>query len=191
MSDPRRAMVWKGFFEVLLIAIGVFLAMEVDQWRTAREHRTQAREALARFKKEIETNQAAVAAVREYHVELHTRVKAYLNVATRDATQVRMQGIRPVAFEQTAWELAIATQSLADIDSTLAFELARVYGFQRTYAGLTDGMLKAMYVRPPSEQLEPFLHTLRVYLDDIVGLEPALLKTYEVILPLIDRALKD
>ena len=102
-----------------------------------------------------------------------------------------MKGIQPVAFAQTAWDLAIATQSLADIDSSLAFELAALYGFQRTYTGLTEGMLRAMYVRPPSENLEPFLHTLRVYLDDIVGLEPEMVKAYAKILPLIDRALKD
>jgi hypothetical protein len=191
MSDTRRAILWKGLFEVVLIAVGVFLAMEVDQWRTGREHREQARASLERLKAELETNRKAVAAVREYHVELHGRVRAYLDPATRESTAVRMQGIRPVAFEQTAWELAIATQSLADIDSTLAFELARVYGVQRTYTGLTNGMLQAMYLRPPSEHLEPFLHTLRVYLDDIVGLEPELLKTYERIQPLVDRALKD
>jgi hypothetical protein len=94
-----------------------------------------------------------------------------------------------VAFEHTAWDLAIATQSLADIDATLAFELARIYGQQQTYAGLTGGMLQAMYLRPPSESRDPFLHTLRVYLDDIVGLEPGLEKMYDALLPKIDRAL--
>ena len=190
-AGPRRALVWKALLEVVLISVGVFLGLAAEQWRSNAQHRDQARAALQRFKHEIESNKAAVEAVANYHAQLHEQVKSYLNPETRAHSRFQMQGIRPVSFERTAWDLAIATQSLADIDATLAFELARVYGQQQTYAGLTGGMLQAMYLRPPSENREPFLHTLRVYLDDIVGLEPGLVKTYDEILPLIDRALRD
>lgn len=51
--------------------------------------------------------------------------------------KAQMQGLKPVTFEHTAWDLAIATQSLADIEQPLAFEIARVYGAQQVYTGLT------------------------------------------------------
>jgi hypothetical protein len=190
-GDPRRALVWKALLEVVLISTGVFLGLAAEQWRSNAQHRDQARAALQRFRSEIESNKTAVTAVAAYHAQLHKRIKSYLDPDVRQKQSVMMEGIRPVSFEHTAWDLAIATQSLADIDATLAFELARVYGQQQTYASLTGGMLQAMYLRPPSEQFEPFLHTVRVYLDDIVGLEPALLKTYDNILPRIDAALRD
>lgn len=188
MSDPRRALVWKGVFEVVLISIGVFLAMEADQWRTNQQHREQARATLQRFKDEIERNRKAVTEVKDYHVQLHGELKRFTE---GEPVRVQMQGIRPVAFEHTAWDLAIATQSLAEIDASLAYEMTRLYGAQETYAGLSSGMLQAMYLRPPSENWKPFLHTVRVYLDDIVGLEPGLIEMYDRILPLIDRALRD
>jgi hypothetical protein len=190
-GDPRRALVWKALLEVVLISTGVFIGLAAEQWRSNAQHRDQAHAALQRFKSEIESNKAAVQSVTGYHVQLHNQIKAYLNPDTRASSPVRMEGIRPVPFEHTAWDLAIATQSLADIDATLVFELARIYGQQQTYAGLTGGILQAMYLRPPSENRDAFFHTLRVYLDDIVGLEPALVEAYNKILPQIDQALRD
>jgi len=191
MSDPRRALVWKAVMEIALVAIGVFLALMADQWRSERQHREQARDALQRFKVEIETNQAAVAKVVEYHATTRTAIAGYLDPKTRDATKLQLAGIQPVVFEHTAWDLALATQSLADIDPPLAFELARLYGMQQMYAGLTGGLMQSMYLRPPSEDLPKFLHSVKIWLDDIVIHEPALAGNYEQILPMIDRALKD
>lgn len=191
MSDPRRALVWKGLFEIVLISVGVFLAMAADQWRTDRQHRDQARAALQRLKVEIETNQVAVDKVKDYHVKMRKTIIAYLDPKTRATTDLQMEGILPAIFEHTAWDLAITTQSLADIDPQLAYELARLYGLQQTYAGLTGGLTQSMYLRPPSEDLPKFLHSVRIWLDDIVIHEPALADGYKQILPLIDRALKD
>jgi len=191
MSDPRRALVWKGIFEIALIAIGVFLALMADQWRSDRQHRDQARDALQRFKVEIQTNQAAIDTVKDYHAMMRTAVGAYLDPKTRAATNLQLAGIQPTIFEHTAWDLALATQSLADIDPELAFELARLYGMQQTYAGLTGGLMQSMYQRPPSEDLVKFLHSVKIWLDNIVVHEPAIAENYKRILPKIDRALKD
>ena len=187
MSDPRRAMIWKGIFEVILITIGVFLAMEVDQWREHRQRQQQARATLQRFRTEIQTNQAAVQKVQAYHDKVRTLVAAYLDPKTRAAADLHLEGVQPVVFQHTAWDLAIATQSLADIEPDLAYELARVYGLQQMYEGLTTGLT---YLRPPSEDLTKFLHSLKIYLDDIVIHEPALAANYQQILPLIERALR-
>jgi hypothetical protein len=46
-----------------------------------------------------------------------------------------------------------------------------------------------MYVRPPTEDLDGWLAALAVYYDDIVRMEPELLKTYGGILFELDRAL--
>lgn len=190
-GDPRRALAWKALLEVVLISTGVFIGLAAEQWRSDRQHRDQAKAALERFKVEIETNQAAVNREKDYHVRMHDLIQAYLNPKTRAATSLKLEGIRPVVFEHTAWDLAIATQALADIDASIAFELARVYGQQQMYSGLSSGLTQAMYLRPPSENLDPFLHSVRVYYDDIVIHEPALLEMYGRVLPMIESALRD
>jgi hypothetical protein len=191
MSDTLRATVIKGVFEMVLVSIGVFLGLAADQWRLDRQRREEAIEALRRFKVEIENNRAAVANVADYHARVHQDLIRYFTPERTQPVQLDIQGIRPVNFEHTAWDLAIATQWLAEIDPAIAFELTRLYGAQQTYSGLSSGMLQAMYLRPPEAGWVPFLQSLKVYYDDIVGLEPQLLKMYGTVLPLIDAALRD
>jgi hypothetical protein len=194
MADPKRDWLWKMLLEVALIGVAVFLGMAADQWRTDRQHQQQARDALVRFRTEIATNKTAVASVKDYHTRIRQEAAAYLDAAPKSRDRVTLKidrGIGPVHFEHTAWDLALATQALVDIDSSLAFELARLYEQQRVYDGLTLGLTQAMYHRPPSENFDAFLHSVRVWLDDIVSLDPQLLASYDRVLPMIDLALKD
>ena len=191
MADPRRALVWKALLEVVLISAGVFIGLAAEQWRSDRQHRDQAHQALQRFKTEIEANRAAVMKNQDYRARIRKDITAYLDPKLRPTVDLQMEGIKPVNFEHTAWDLALVTQALADIESALAFELARVYGQQQIYTDLTGGLMQAMYLRPPSENLTAFLHSVKIYLDDIVEFDPGLVKMYDEVLPLIDRALKD
>ena len=142
--------------EVLLISAGVFLGLMGEQWRERAQHRELAEASLQRFRTEISTNRKAVDRVKDYHVSMKKRIDAYLaaDAKTRPTIVVRLQGVQPVFFERTAWDLALATQSLAYIDPQLAFALSRIYGTQRTYSDLTGGMMQAMYLRPPTSDLD-------------------------------------
>jgi hypothetical protein len=63
----------------------------------------------------------------------------------------------------------LTTQPLAYIDPQLAFELSRIYTHQQELAGLTGGIMQAMYLRPPTENLEAFLRALALYYGDAVS----------------------
>jgi hypothetical protein len=173
--------------EVLLISVGVFLALMGDQWRESAHDRALALESLRRFRAEIQTNQKAVAAVRDYHAGLLRSLQQYLeaDAATRPAVSVKIEGLQPVFFEDTAWDLALATQSLGHIDQEIAYGLSRAYGLQRTYGEMTRGIMQAIYLRPIVENYGG----LRAYYGDIVLWEPQLLRMYDELLPQIDRAL--
>ena len=190
MSDARRDWVWKMLIEVFLIGVAVFLGMAADQWRTDRAHRQAAHAALQRIRTEILANQAEVQRVRDYHSRLRTALIAYFDPKTRASAEVNItDGINPARFEHTAWDLALATQALADIDQSVAFELAQIYGLQHRYDGLSTGLVQAMYLRPPGG--DEFLRSLKLYYDDIVIHEPDLLTRYAHALPVIDSALHD
>jgi hypothetical protein len=187
---PVRSIV-KVLFEVVLIGMGVFLGLLGEQWRESSHHRELALDSLRRFRTEIVANRSAVLAVKDYHATTRKSVETYLAAdrGSRQSGDLRINGIQPVSFEHTAWDLAIATQSLAYLDSDLAFSVARVYDGQQRYAELTHGVLQAMYLRPPTENLEAFLRVLALYYDDIVLEEPGLVKMYNELLPQVDRAL--
>src|SRR5262249_4257190 len=131
VAKPQKGL-GKILLEVALISISVFLGLAAEQWRQSMHDRDLAREALRRFRSEIATNRKAVADVKDYHAEMRKRIEAYLaaDAAARKSIDVGMRGIQPVTFEHTAWDLAIATQSLTNIDRGLAFDLSRIYSAQ-------------------------------------------------------------
>ena len=182
-----RSWLLKIALEVVLISVGVFLALMGEQWRESAHTRELAEASLRGFRSEILANRKAVAAVKDYHLALLESLRAYLaaDTKTRNLASVRIQGLQPVFFEHTAWDLALATQSLAHIDGSVAFGLSRVYGLQRTYAEMTGGIMQAIYLRPMTENFEG----LTAYYGDLVLWEPELLRMYEELLPQIDRAL--
>ena len=187
----RRWSAGRPILEVFLIALGVFLGLAGEQWRSNAERRERAAETLRRIRTEIAANRDEVKRVLDYHADARRRLKDFLSLPAgkRAESGFRLDGIMPVQFEQTAWDLAQSTQALVDIDSDLSFALARVYGVQKRYNGLTEGITNAMYLRPPSEDTTAFLQSLSLYYSDVIILEPALEKMYAETLPQVDRAL--
>lgn len=187
MAETKPGWFLKLALEVVLISVGVFLALVGDQWRERAHARELAEASLRRFRSEVVANRAAVEKVKSYHAGMLGKLNEYFAEAPakRQPSTIRLEGVQPVFFQQTAWDLAIATQSLADIDSDVAFDLSEIYGVQRTYAGLTGGIMQAIYLRPLTENFE----ALRAYYGDIVIWEPRLIEMYDKVLPKIDRAL--
>src|SRR4029453_5858303 len=110
------------------------------------------------------------------------------DATARKSLTLAMKGVRPVTFEHTAWDLAIATQSLTYIDSSLAFDLSRIYSAQEDAAVLSRSMLQAMYLGPPAEDIDGFFRVVALYYDDAVLAEPKLIAMYDAMLPRLDKA---
>jgi hypothetical protein len=177
--------------QIVLIATGVFLGLAVDQWREREQHRDAARASLRRFRAEIVANQKAVAAVRDYYVVTLASVRDYLrkDLRSRNVADVKIRGLQWVTYEHTAWDLAIATQSLSYLDEDLAFSLSRIYSAQQSYAELTRGMTQAMYLLPRRENFDTFAEAAEAFFGDVTVIEPGLLAMYGEVLPRIDEAL--
>jgi hypothetical protein len=188
---PRGKSLFTIALEVMLIGTGVFLGLAGEQWRERAQHREMAEASLRRFRSEILTNRETVAGIKDYHVTMKKRLDAYFaaNAKTRPNLEVKLRGVQPAFFEHTAWDLALATQALAYIDSSLAFALSRIYTSQQDYAELSRGVLQAMYVLNPIKNEEAFFGAVVIYYGDIVLWEPKLLSMYDELLPQIDRAL--
>jgi hypothetical protein len=179
--------------EVVLIALGVFLGLAGEQWRQDAEHREQAHDTLRRFRTELATNRDEVNRVFGYHQTQLAAVRRYLQAdeSARAAVSLEFAGLKPPFFDRTAWDLAIATQSLAYIDADLAYGLSRIYQLQEFIDLQSRGIAQAMFVRPPGLEYVAFLHAVDVYFGDLIGLEPELLKAYDLVLPELDRVLGD
>lgn len=177
--------------EVALISVGVFLGLMGEQWREHEGHRELAQASLRRFRSEFEVNRKAVAAVKDRHVSDLKAMQDYFRTdpKTQQTLPLPFKGTNPAFLEYTAWDLALATQSLAYVEPELAASIAHVYAIQRQLDGATRDITQVMYAKSGDPNVRAFLSSMAVYFGDCTLIEPRLLSAYDAILPRLDRAL--
>jgi len=196
MSAEGRRTIGSLLFEVVLISLGVFLALLANNWNENREHHARARAALQYFLGEMETNRAAVQSERTYHETLAQQLDTFLHSnepfsEERLAKEVHFEGMHPIIFEHTAWDLALATQALSYIDPDLAFNVSKVYTQQNAFQTLENSFLASAFT-PASmsgDNLKGLATAMRTYLGDVNVQEPLIIKSYDKVIPEIKGAL--
>ena len=183
-------------FEVALIAVGVFLALWANNWHEDREHRAQANAALRNFASEMEANRQAMQRNRAYHEAFARELREFLaskEPASEDRLNksVHFEGMRPVIFEHTAWDLALATQALSYLDSNLAFDISKIYTKQNAFEKLEDSFLAAAFTPATlsSDNVKGMATAMELYLIDVNQQEPAILQLYDKVIPEVNAAL--
>jgi hypothetical protein len=191
LASWQRASWGRILVEVGLITAGVFLALLVDEWRERAEQRQLAEDTLRRIRTEFRANRAAVAGVKDKHVEYLKRIGAYFNAdaAARAAMPYPYLPTDPAFLEYTAWDLAIATQALGYLDPDVAQAAAHVYAVQRQLDGATRDATHVMYLHAGNADPTPLTRSLAVYFGDCTIIEPRLLTLYDEILPRLDAAI--
>jgi len=182
--------------EVVLIAVGVFLALWANNWHEDSEHRAQARAALRNFVGEMEANRQATQSNRSYHETLARELDQFLHSSEppsedRFRKEVHFEGVRPVIYEHTAWDLALATQALSYIKPDLAFDISKVYTQQNAFQTLENSFLASTFT-PASmsvDNLQGLAPAMVFYLADVNQQEPAILKLYGKVIPEVNSAL--
>jgi hypothetical protein len=183
-------------FEVVLIAVGVFLALWANNWHENREHRGQAKAALRNFVEEMEANRQATQRDRAYHETLARELVQFLRSnelpsEDRFSKEVHFQGVRPVIYEHTAWDLALATQALSYLKPDLAFDISKVYTQQNAFQTLENSFLASAF-SPASMSIDNpkgLATAMVVYLNDVNQQEPAILQLYDKVIPEVNSAL--
>ncbi|HEY0780515.1 MAG TPA: hypothetical protein VGD56_21340 [Gemmatirosa sp.] len=205
MDESQRPHVHRKPWGALLLELaitgaGVFMALQVDQWKEHRAHREAARTTVANFRREVAANRASVATVLPYHAALRETVGA---VAARETPSLdavfrvfRFQGqgfrgFRPPHLSRTAYDLAFATQSLAYLPPDLAFAVAGAYQQQSTYEGIQRAFDGSVYSPTffRADNASASVTAMSIYLGDVAYQEPELLRQYAALLPKLDSAL--
>ena len=197
-GDRVRARGVFGFLvELVLIFVAVFLALLANNWQQSREHQAKTQEALRNFLSEIETNLKATQDVRAYHEQLAKQLDQFLSSSEpateeRIAREVHFTGIHPVDYEHTAYDLALATQALSYLPQDLAFDVSKVYKKQASFQNLENTFLAALYSAGAMStgNVKAFAGALRLYLGDVNVAEPALIDSYQKVIPLLKGAIQ-
>jgi hypothetical protein len=180
--------------EVVLISGGVFLGLLGEQWRERASEREVATTSLRRLRTEITANREALAKMAPYHGQVRDGLRAYFKAPDNGKTfAVKMEmGIGPVFFQRTAWDMTQATGALAHIEPELAFALSAAYGTQQDYTALQAAVLQGtIYGRSWRQDFDGYWQSISNFLGDASFFDPALLKAYDHVLPMIDTALAE
>jgi hypothetical protein len=182
--------------EMVLIAVGVFLALWANNWHEDREHRAQAEAALRNFAGEMEANRQATQGNRAYHEALARQLDQFLRkneppTEDRFHKEVHFEGVRPVIYEHTAWDLALATQALSYLKPDLAFDISKVYTQQNAFQTLENSFLASTFTPASMSSDNPkgLATVMMFYLLDVNIQEPSILKLYGKVIPEVNSAL--
>ena len=135
--------------DMLAITFGVLLAFALKEGWSSRVEAQRVDRAVAAIESEMATNLRTLGSSLDYRVEMYPRVRA---VAAGRATfsEIGFRGVRPPRLGKAAFNVAISTGALADIDPQRARRIVatylmseRVEGVQTIYAsGLPSAILQ-------------------------------------------------
>ena len=184
--------------EVVLITTGVFLGLLGEQWRENAHHRELAKASLERFRAEFRANKAEVNRVHARHVQERDALQKYfadhqteLLAALLDLRKPLPQPIPDIVTDSagvaySAWDVALATQSLAYIDPDLVAAMSSAYRMQQMYEDAHRHIQQTQYsASVPVALMRGHLG----YFDDASNYEELLLKQYDAILTRLDNAI--
>lgn len=196
MRDVSHPKSWLGLLiEVVLIGLSVFLALMAEQWRVRREHEQDAESSLRYIREEVMVNRDAVKKERDYHEKLSQEINRFLesnSPKTRQAfdATVHFTGVHPVTFERTAWELALASQSLSYLKPPLAYAISRVYTRQQAFQTMENSFLQSVLTPTTfgTQDATGLANVMVYYLADVNIQELALLQLYDQLLQQLDSS---
>lgn len=129
-ADPRdwKDLFGRAVFEILIVAIGVMLALAVDEWRERSEQRELADQARAALRAEILSNREAVIARLRRTAELYAQTAAHPDQAGQYVFERRN---RPLFVTDSAWAMAVETGAIRWLAPTDRARFAEIYAGQQ------------------------------------------------------------
>ena len=181
----KTTSVWlpRVIFESALITVSILLALGLDEWRENRETEATIRQAMSNFLSEIQQNKARVDDAAPFNQGLHDVVEQrYRNGDIKSMTDFIsiMDSYSPVVLQSTAWETALATGSLANMDYGLVSALSLTYGLQSRYEQTNRGAASRM-TSPQvlsNDTLDLAIYNSLQYLEDVTSMETELAVVY-------------
>jgi len=128
------------------VVLGVLLALAIGQWSHDRDERKQVEAALLALRAEMESSRAEIAhsfeQIAKADAEMAESAKSAVYTAPRPCAEVPgWHGVVSPLLLDSAYQTAIATQTLAHMDFGQAQQVARVYAKQRDFQKYVDHVI--------------------------------------------------
>jgi hypothetical protein len=118
----------KALFEILIVAVGVMLALAVDEWRERSEQRQLADQARAALRTEILSNREAVLSRLRRTADLYVQTAAHPDQIGRFVSERRN---RTLFVNDAAWTMAVETGAIRWLAPDERTNIAEIYAGQQ------------------------------------------------------------
>jgi hypothetical protein len=187
-----RAKLPELIFETVCIAISILLALGVGEMAEQAREKRFALKALANFKEELQSNSDFMKQAIPLHKEYIRKLEAIrppINSWTDIDRQIQFRGLGPSSAYSTAWDTAVATNVLKDIDYDTVKTLSRVYLRQGYVESVRQKFLDVFYnpVTYHNENAIGLVQSMHIMFLDLARVEENVVKDYEETLRVIEE----
>ncbi len=125
--------------ELLSIVIAIVLGFIVTEWRESRQEAKKAKLALHRIAQEVELNRDAISNMLPYYETMLHRIDSLGHDSLEISTDLQgWQGINPIALQSSAYQLAMQTGLLSNIDFEMATAISLYYVICEEYGNTSS-----------------------------------------------------
>ncbi len=173
----------RTIFESMLVVMSILLALGVREWQDTRVTQQLINRSLESFERELTQNKNRIEALYPYHVGLQS-VLAELQVESHPDSERELRnvlnGFQSAVLLTTAWDTALATGALSDMDYELVYALSLTYSLQDRFRTLyNSGLIDLLNSNTTSETAPTLAYAASRYVNDITTAEGDLLAAYQ------------
>ncbi len=153
-----------GFgLELLSIVIAIVLGFIVTEWRESRQEAKKSKAALLRIAQEVALNSDAIENMMPYYVQMLHQMDTLGRDALNVASDLKgWEGINPIAFQSSAYQLAMQTGLLSNIDFDMATAISLYYAACDDY-GSTSGYARQSLLLGQLESGDQYYTVLELF----------------------------
>ena len=167
----------------MLIVMSILLALGVRAWQDGREVRQLISRSMNSFQTEIALNRGRIDDLYLYHAGLQTvLVETSPHSGTESGDDVRniLDSLQPAVLLTSAWDTALATGALSEMDYETVFVLSLTYSYQQRFQTLYNTRLNDIQNLTMDDNVQPMRmwSSANRYVAELTQAEAELLDAY-------------
>jgi len=173
----------RTIFESMLVVMSILLALAVREWQDTRVTERLIDRSLVSFQRELTQNKSQIENLYPFHLGLQSLL-AELQVeshpdAARELRNV-LDSFQSAVLLTTAWDTALATGALSQMDYELVYALSLTYSIQERFRSLyNSGLIDLLNSNLTDDRAPTLAYAATRYVNDVTAAESELLAVYQ------------
>lgn len=180
----------QALFESSIILFGIILAFALEEWKDEKKTENLIAHSITNFENEIKQNNSRIKDVMIFHKGIQRHLQKQSSKGKFNSIvkfRSIMDSMKPIALSNSAWETAVATGALAQMDFELVSALTLTYNTQKRFSENYRATVRTL-LTPSSltlQNLELTLHATSQFVTEVTAQEAELSIFYNQMLMML------